>query len=323
MPQLNGNWIDLLILIFFVFYVWEGIERGFFNLLGEMVSFIIAFIAALRFYPFASKVLSDNFSLSLGFANAIGFVLVAVIVEAIIGVILSYLYRLIPARWFSSWWNRALGFLPAIVDVLILTGFVLTAIIGLPVSPFLKQDVLASRIGGALIKQTSGLESSLNNVFGGAIQETLHFITVTPEGRENIDLHFKTSDVTVDQTSEDVMFRLVNQERQKVGLPKLFWDTKLRDLARAHSRDMFVRGYFSHVDPDGHDPFQRMHAAGIQFEAAGENLAYAPSVQIAHEGLMNSPGHRANILSSDFHRIGIGVIDGGIYGKMFTQEFTN
>jgi len=41
------------------------------------------------------------------------------------------------------------------------------------------------------------------------------------------------------------------------------------------------------------------------------------------QGLMNSPGHRANILNPNFHKIGIGVIDGGIYGKMYTQEFTN
>jgi uncharacterized protein YkwD len=52
-------------------------------------------------------------------------------------------------------------------------------------------------------------------------------------------------------------------------------------------------------------------------------LAYAASVDLAHNGLMRSPGHRANILSADFGQVGIGVIDGGIYGKMFTQEFTN
>ena len=54
-----------------------------------------------------------------------------------------------------------------------------------------------------------------------------------------------------------------------------------------------------------------------------ENLALAPNVDIAHKGLMNSPGHRANILSPSFGRVGIGVIDGGGYGKMFAQEFAD
>jgi uncharacterized protein YkwD len=57
--------------------------------------------------------------------------------------------------------------------------------------------------------------------------------------------------------------------------------------------------------------------------SAGENLAYAPSVAIAHEGLMNSPGHRENILRASFNKLGVGVIDAGVNGKMFCQEFTN
>ncbi|KKR88441.1 MAG: SCP-like protein extracellular [Candidatus Gottesmanbacteria bacterium GW2011_GWA2_41_12] len=66
-----------------------------------------------------------------------------------------------------------------------------------------------------------------------------------------------------------------------------------------------------------------MKNAGIFYTEAGENLAFAPNVNIAHAGLMNSPGHRANILSPDFGKVGIGVIDGGIYGEMFVQKFTD
>jgi uncharacterized protein YkwD len=117
------------------------------------------------------------------------------------------------------------------------------------------------------------------------------------------------------------MLRLINQERLKEGLPALVWDEAAAKVARAHSVDMFKRGYFSHENPDGLSPFDRMEKAGITYSAAGENLAYAATVELAHAGLMRSPGHRANILEKDFGRVGIGVIDGGIYGKMFTQNF--
>jgi uncharacterized protein YkwD len=60
---------------------------------------------------------------------------------------------------------------------------------------------------------------------------------------------------------------------------------------------MFQQGFFAHVDQDGRSPFDRMKAGNVTFGAAGENLALAPTVQIAHDGLMNSPGHRANILN--------------------------
>jgi uncharacterized protein YkwD len=66
-----------------------------------------------------------------------------------------------------------------------------------------------------------------------------------------------------------------------------------------------------------------MTQAGVQFRTAGENLALAPTVRVAHTGLMNSPGHRANILRPAFGRLGIGIVDGGYRGIMVSQEFRN
>jgi uncharacterized protein YkwD len=61
----------------------------------------------------------------------------------------------------------------------------------------------------------------------------------------------------------------------------------------------------------------------VRFLIAGENLALAPSVPLAHAGLMNSPGHRANILRRQFGRVGIGIMDGGAHGLIVTQKFRN
>jgi len=64
-----------------------------------------------------------------------------------------------------------------------------------------------------------------------------------------------------------------------------------------------------------------MRAAGISYRTAGENIAGNPSAAGAMRAWMNSPGHRANILNPNFTRIGIGVVDGGPYGKILTQHF--
>jgi uncharacterized protein YkwD len=119
------------------------------------------------------------------------------------------------------------------------------------------------------------------------------------------------------------MLDLVNGERTRARLRPLAADERLRQVARAHSLEMFELDYFSHSSPTSGSPFDRMHAAGIPFVVAGENLAYAPNVDIAHQGLMNSPGHRANILRPEFGRVGIGVIRSLVQGSMFTQDFTN
>jgi len=124
-----------------------------------------------------------------------------------------------------------------------------------------------------------------------------------------------------DPQAERQMFDLVNEERVNVGLKPLVWDDTLVPIARAHSEEMFRLKYFSHQSPVSGSPFDRLKAAGIKYSLAGENLAYAQSVTVAHRGLMESQGHRENILRPEFQRIGIGVISAGAYGRMFTQMF--
>jgi len=119
------------------------------------------------------------------------------------------------------------------------------------------------------------------------------------------------------------MLDLVNKERAAAGLHPLVADPELTEVARRHSADMFARGYFAHDTPEGLSPFDRMRAANVHFLTAGENLALAPTLSVAHNGLMNSPGHRENILRPQFGRVGIGILDGGMRGLMVSQEFRN
>lgn len=323
MPALHGNYIDLLVLVFLGVYAWGGLKRGFLRQLAEMGSFIGGFGLALRFYPLAAKLLVDNFSLTLAIANAIGFVALAIAGEIVLGYLLAIAMQSRIRKWIPDSVNKILGVLPAFLDGLIVVAVLLSVIVILPVAGNIKTDILDSRIGGKIVTETMGLERTLNQAFGGVVEETLGFLTVAPGSRENINLHFSTPNFSIDEASEQEMVRLVNHERTTRGIRPLNTDDKLRAVARAHSEDMLRRGYFSHVDPDGHDPFFRMEAAGISFLTAGENLAYAPNLTLAYNGLMNSTEHRENILNSNFSKIGVGVADGGIYGKMFTQEFTN
>jgi uncharacterized YkwD family protein len=117
------------------------------------------------------------------------------------------------------------------------------------------------------------------------------------------------------------MVNLVNQERAKVGVAPLQVDMRLVKLARMKSLDMINNNYFGHISPTYGSPFDMMKAQGITYNKAGENLAGASTVDRAHTVLMNSAGHRANILDPAFSKIGIGIIQGGPYGLMIAQEF--
>lgn len=120
---------------------------------------------------------------------------------------------------------------------------------------------------------------------------------------------------------EQQMLNLVNKERTSCGLRPLQLDMDLVKIARLKSKDMIDNNYFSHQSPTYGSPFDMMASFGIPYRTAGENIAGSWSVEDAHRNLMNSDGHRKNILNPNFTHIGIGIVDGGPYGKMFTQMF--
>lgn len=121
--------------------------------------------------------------------------------------------------------------------------------------------------------------------------------------------------------AEQQMVDLVNKARAENDLPALKVDVPLANVARTKSKDMIDNNYFSHNSPTYGSPFDMMKSFSIRYIKAGENIAGNQTVQAAHDALMKSPGHRANILSADYTHIGVGIVEGGSYGNMFTQMF--
>jgi uncharacterized protein YkwD len=118
---------------------------------------------------------------------------------------------------------------------------------------------------------------------------------------------------------EGEVLALVNVQRAAAGCGALAADPALAAVARAHSADMRDRNFFSHVNPDGLDPFDRAARAGL--EAHAENIAYGqPDPAAVMDAWMNSAGHRANILDCSLTRLGVGVAEGA-GGPWWTQLF--
>lgn len=121
---------------------------------------------------------------------------------------------------------------------------------------------------------------------------------------------------------EQEVVQLVNQERTERGLNPLKVDTELADVARTKSEDMRDENYFSHQSPTYGSPFEMMQEFGIQYRAAGENIAAGQTTpQAVVKGWMESEGHRENILNDQFTHIGVGYTKGGSYGHYWTQMF--
>ncbi len=131
---------------------------------------------------------------------------------------------------------------------------------------------------------------------------------------------------------EKEVLRLTNKARAKKrkcgsttfkALKALKWNAVLAAVAENHSRDMSVRNYFAHTNPDGLSPFNRMKKAGYRYRAAGENIAagYATPASVVAAWL-KSPGHCRNIMNKSFTRLGVGYYQGsGTYRHYITQTF--
>jgi uncharacterized protein YkwD len=322
--SLHGNWVDLIFILLIIYFILT--TTGFIDTFVDVIGFILAIFFSYKFYAFFGHLLVANFSLPKGLANASGFFIAWFIVETILFITIAKFASKFIAKFEKHPLNKIFGFMAATLQAAVIFLFFVSLIFAFPVGGQIKEAILQSRTGPYFVNLSQSFERRLKNIFGEAINETLNFITIRPGSEESLNLGVrpKSSQLSYNQQSENTMLNLVNQERTSRGIKQLVLDSKLRDLARSYGMEMFENGFFSHISAvNGSTPADRANQYGISYFVIGENLAYAPDVYVAHQGLMNSEGHRKNILSEDYGRVGMGVIDGGIYGKIFVQEFTN
>lgn len=322
---MQGNWIDLIIVGIVGYYLLAGWETGLFYLAGNLIAFAASFWFALRFHGPAGTFLTQKFGVPQMWSSVLGYLVVAFAAEAILAEFIAIGLRRLPKKFMQSRANAWLGASVSAINGLILVTFFLLVIVSLPLRGTIRQDIKSSIIGNKLLVLAAKYGGDVTAQLDQVTKQAVKFLTVTPKSNERILLPSgpDTADISVDTVSEAKMVDLINVERARAGVGKLTVSAGLTAIARAYSRDMFERRYFSHYSPEGKDVGYRLEAAGISFQVAGENLAYAPDVDTAHQGLMNSEGHRRNILDPSFHKIGIGIMDGGMYGKMVTQVFTD
>ena len=136
-----------------------------------------------------------------------------------------------------------------------------------------------------------------------------------------------TTEATTESTTTDTnnsiaksLLALVNQARAENGLSALSLNDSLSAVAQKKAEDMKNNNYFSHTSPTYGSPFDMIKNAGISYRSAGENIAMGQkTAEAVFNAWMNSSGHRANILSSKFTQMGIGVTDGST--RYWSQMF--
>jgi uncharacterized protein YkwD len=315
--------IDAAVLVLVAFGAWSGYRAGFVATTYSLASWILAAAAAIAFEGPVAKLIDPLVHLPRQVETTIAFVGLIALVEMLFAATAYVAVRPIVAairRGAVDLPDRVLGIVPSVARTLFIVAVLVLAVEALPISSEIKAAVEGSRTARIVNDQVETYQpqiASFTSQLGGG---PLLVTKLGEEDTQKLDLPDGLA-LSPDPVAEKELFDLVNQERTQRGLAALVWDLRLVPVARAHSEEMFKLKYFGHQSPVSGSPFDRLKAAGIAYSRAGENLAYAQSVAVAHEGLMDSEGHRENILRPEFTHLGVGVMNAGLYGRMFVQLF--
>jgi uncharacterized protein YkwD len=317
------NIVDLLIIVVIVACVWTGVRRGFILSGLILLSWVTTLAVALLLYKPISGLLSKVLPQTGVWSPALGFIITIILAQAVIDRLVAWLLNRVPERITESKLNLTMGALPGLINGCIWAVLLATFLVVYPLDNVFMREARKSSVAKKLAGNVGVLNERLSPIFTDALMQLKGSGVATVSHEHMITLPFKTTTAKPRPDLETDMLRLVNEERQQRNLQPLHADPELTAVARNHSVDMLQRGYFSHYTPEGLDPFDRMKNEGVRFLTGGENIAITQTLPMAHTGLMNSPGHRANILNPAFGRLGIGILDAGWYGLMITQAFRN
>jgi len=317
--------IDLLILAFLTVQTVLGVRRGFVLGMLDLASWVVTLALTLLLVTPVSGFVERSVALPKGIAGLLTTLLLLFSFMALSALLISKFCDLLLARQQRQIFvktDRMLGVIPGFVNGMIITGLLLELLILVPFNSNLSDAVMESRLGRPFATAALAVGKPFANLAQEAALDVNGYLT-KKFGEPATRLTLPVTDLGVDASAEQKMLALLNGERTQRGLPALVFDGKLTQIARQHSQEMLQQHYFAHESPELGSPFERMAHAGIRYRVAGENIALAPNVDRAHTGLMNSPEHRDNIVRPEFRKVGIGVVNGGLSGEMFTQDFTD
>jgi uncharacterized protein YkwD/uncharacterized membrane protein required for colicin V production len=317
------NYISLLLLIIIIGCVWTSVQRGFILSSLILLTWLGSLAAGFWGYKPMALLLHKLLPALNYWASPLAFVIVVIIARIVIDELSEHVIADTTYRTHASIINRVFGIVPGLINGYVSAALLAALLMLLPLSNKISDEAAESNLAQHLVARVSWFNGLLSPIIGDALAHNATAPGAEPGSEGTVKLHFTVKHPVARPDLELKMLYLINDERRRRGLDTLQYDPEMTTVARRHSADMFARSYFSHYTPEGLSPFDRMQKEGIHFIAAGENVAIAPTLSIAHKGLMNSPGHRDNILNRAFHRVGIGIMDGSIYGMMVTQDFRN
>ncbi len=320
------NLLDVVIIVLLLTGIGLGVQRGFLRTSLDLVVLVTAAYAGATLYRPIRDQITSVVDVEGASTNAFALVIGALGVLLLLNLLIAWTVspHLSAVRVSSAirMADTGLGAIPGFVYGLLFAAM-MTLTLGLvPLGDSVDRALADSNMARQLRVGATSVTTGLAQRTGMDLADFTY--VVVPESNQDVSYRIppaNSEDINYHEGYEAEIANLVNEERVERGVSSLSYDPELVPVARGHSHEMVELGYFSHTSPNTGTLVDRLRDYGVDYVQAGENLAYAPSVSVAHRGLMQSDGHRRNILDPGFERIGVGVVVAPDGTLMVTQVF--
>ena len=303
----------------------RGWMRGLVKELLDLAALVIGAVVAFRMSGPLGDFLADRFDVTPEWAR-IGAGITLFILIGVGATVLAYSVGRVMRAIGLNLPNRLLGAAFGLAWGVVLIVIVATILLALPLPV---EDTLAeSEVVTALAGPEALPRQAFQKLAGDDGLDTLLALG-SKLGQSRVVLD-EDDVVAIDPAEPDQLvgepkasaelLALTNRERLAVDENPLAWSDILAAVARRHAEEMYLEGYVSHVSPTTGTVVDRVRAAGVNLFVVGENLALASNARAVHDGFMDSPGHRENLLRPEFDRVGIASVRGPL-GLMVVQVF--
>ena len=319
--------IDFLLGLSLAAVLIRGWIRGFVKEVLDLLGLVLGVALAFRLGGPLGDFLADRFDVSSEWARLGSGIALFIVVGLAMGLAAHWLGTVVRLPGLNLA-NRLLGagFAAAWVLVIVLLAVSMLRVLPMPsaVDAALDESVIVSTVADP----ESLAQRAFQSVAGDSVLDTILALEPLVGDRRVILEEDATLEIEAAEPDElderpsgaQQVFELLNDARLEAGVAPLAWSDGLAEVARGHVVDMYTSGFVSHRSPTTGDVVDRVEAAGIRLYAVGENLALAATPRAVHEALMDSPGHRENLLRTAFDRVGVAAVDGPL-GLMVVQVF--
>ncbi len=319
--------IDFILGLYLASLAVRGWLRGLVREAMDLAGLVLGVVVAFRLSGPTGRFLEDRFGVAPELARLAAGIVLLILTGTALSIVAYRMTKLMRLPGLNLT-NRLLGSLLALAWGTLIAMAAVAVVRALPLPAAATQAIDSSQVASRL----TGPDSAPSKIFLalagddvlaslGRLRRSIGGERLVLEGDQRVEIEPASPDeIEISEVDARTVFAALNGERVDRGLEPLVWSEGLARVALGHAEEMYLDGYVSHVSPKTGTVADRVKAADIPLVAVGENLALASSATAAHLALMDSEGHRANILSEVYDRVGVAAVQGPL-GLMVVEVF--